>query len=318
MTFLLNEKSVHGQFATASDFHDAVGVVMQMRSKAKLCGHEVRCDESLTHAMVTATESMPQVIQSMSRDRRMAWTQWVSKSGPFWIADREHDEDDWLLMSDESEVTDTSIGEVAFCVGSGIERQLISFSPSDWIRDPLSVMWVKGDETSLAVNIRNHTTLASIESSVASLPAVFDSWRTLEKFSRVSCTHLLLADDAFKSLKPHPYHQGVAERLYGLLSVLNLVSNGFDSDGRRTKECERLFAEHFAGKKAWFTDSSASEKNEFSNELTFPHPTKAGEKVMCTWHGKVKTPQMRIHFSWPITADVKVYVPYVGPKLTVR
>ena len=35
-------------------------------------------------------------------------------------------------------------------------------------------------------------------------------------------------------------------------------------------------------------------------------------------HGKVKTPQIRIHFSWPITASTPLYVVYVGYKITKK
>jgi len=318
VTFLLNEKSVHGQFATVAEFHEAVGVVMQMRDTARAGGHEVRCDRSLTNAQVTANQVMPQVIQSMPRERRLAWTQWVSRSGPFWLDDREHGEQDWLLLADETEVTNTSIGEAAFCVGNGIERQLISFAPSDWTRSPIEVTWVKEFESQQAIAVQNHTSLQSIALSLDAMPAPFDSWQTLEAFARETCPHLLFSDNAFESLKPHPYHQGAAERLQIRLRVLDRVSNGFDSYGKRTPECEHLLAMHFAGTKAWFTDSSAGEKDEFAKQLLFPHPTRTGEKIICTWHGKVKTPQLRIHFSWPIVANSRVYVPYVGPKLTTR
>ena len=191
-------------------------------------------------------------------------------------------------------------------------------APSDWTGDPINVTWMKGDENQYVIPVRNHTTNQSVTSSLEALPAAFDSWQTLEAFARDTCRHLIFSDNAFDSLKAHPYHQGAAERLHIRLRVLDRVSNGFDSEGKRTEECERLLAMHFAGAKAWFTDSSPTEKEEFARQLLFPHPTKSGQKIICTWHGKVKTPQFRIHFSWPIVANSCVYVPYVGPKLTIR
>jgi hypothetical protein len=79
-----------------------------------------------------------------------------------------------------------------------------------------------------------------------------------------------------------------------------------------------LYQEYFTGKKAWFTDSSDSEKNRFKSQLTFKHPDVAGEDLICTWHGKVKSPQIRLHFSWPVSADTPLYVVYVGPKITKK
>lgn len=77
-----------------------------------------------------------------------------------------------------------------------------------------------------------------------------------------------------------------------------------------------MFQLHFTGDKAWFSDSSSTEKSDFRKELTFRHPMNAGEYLFCTWHGKVKTPQLRIHFSWPIRASDPLYVVYIGPKIT--
>ena len=44
-------------------------------------------------------------------------------------------------------------------------------------------------------------------------------------------------------------------------------------------------------------------------------PTKT---LFCPWHGKVQTPQLRVHFSYPIRANEPLYIVYVGPKLTKR
>jgi hypothetical protein len=79
-----------------------------------------------------------------------------------------------------------------------------------------------------------------------------------------------------------------------------------------------LYAAHFVGEKAWLTDSSDAEKRQFRSELTFPNPEKSGQHLFCSWHGKVKTPQLRIHFSWPIAANTPLYIVYVGPKITKR
>ncbi len=43
-----------------------------------------------------------------------------------------------------------------------------------------------------------------------------------------------------------------------------------------------------------------------------------GHQLECFWHGKIKSPQYRIHFSYPIEEDVPLYIAYIGPKLTKR
>lgn len=92
----------------------------------------------------------------------------------------------------------------------------------------------------------------------------------------------------------------------------------FDDRGKRTPEGHTLYQKHFTGDKAWFSDSSDTEKARFKNELIFKHPANPNEVLFCPWHGKVKTPQLRIHFSWPIREDQPLYIVYVGPKITKR
>ena len=100
--------------------------------------------------------------------------------------------------------------------------------------------------------------------------------------------------------------------------MLQEIRNCVDDRGKRTPEAHKLYQKHFAGEKAWFSDSSKSEKDDFEDELTFENPSVGGEFLFCSWHGKVKWPQLRIHFSWPVRAAEPLYVVYVGPKITKR
>jgi hypothetical protein len=87
-----------------------------------------------------------------------------------------------------------------------------------------------------------------------------------------------------------------------------------DAETPRATGCTKIIF----GDNAWFSDSSEAEKNEFEESLTFPHPVEPGQTLFCTWHGKVKTQQIRIHFSWPVRWDTPLYILYVGPKITRR
>lgn len=126
------------------------------------------------------------------------------------------------------------------------------------------------------------------------------------------------ANDAFVPLRGHPFVHGAAERIQILHDTLNRFRGCFDDNGNRTPEGNRIYTDHFTGEKGWFSDSSATEKTEFESELTFAHPSEPGEYLFCSWHGKVKTPQFRIHFSWPVSASTPLYIVYVGPKITKR
>ena len=127
---------------------------------------------------------------------------------------------------------------------------------------------------------------------------------------------------AFEPLQGHPFVPGAAQRIVVLLNVLNRMKQCFDDDGSRTAEGHRLYQDFFTGEPgnggrgAAFTDSSDPEKHDFKNDLTFPSPAHPSETLFCTWHGKVQTPQIRVHFSYPIRKDDPLFVVYVGPKIT--
>jgi hypothetical protein len=102
-----------------------------------------------------------------------------------------------------------------------------------------------------------------------------------------------------------------------IASPLSATRTGRSYLGNRTPVGDDLYALYFAGGKALFSDSSDGEKADFNNELHFPHPDGAGH-LFCTWHGKVKTPPIRIHFTFPILHNTPLYVMYVGPKITKK
>jgi hypothetical protein len=51
--------------------------------------------------------------------------------------------------------------------------------------------------------------------------------------------------------------------------------------------------------------------------MSFVDPENPAKKFFCPWHGKIQTPQFRIHFEWPIPAhQQRLKVLYIGPKIT--
>lgn len=93
---------------------------------------------------------------------------------------------------------------------------------------------------------------------------------------------------------------------------------------RESTKRDEIYRNFFTGKKggggrgALFSDSSDDEKIKFETEMRFKHPAEVNKTLFCPWHGKVQTPPLRIHFSWPVRADDPLYVVYVGPKITKR
>lgn len=291
--------------------------MMEIRSEVQKYGSYLYCHRNLLHARVTAESVMQQIVQRLPNAQRRAFMQWLTQQGPYWEDAQIHTADDWLEVNGEI-VTDTAVGETAVCRLRGLARELVSFAPSDWNFTPVLATWVRGDYASLHITIPNHWEALSIQRSLDAHPDRVDSWANLQMYLMQTCPALTFAIDAFESLEGHPFVPSAADRIRILLWTLNKFKGCFDEQGQRNAEGHRLYSDHFTGDKAWFSDSSDPEKAQFREALTFQHPKNRGENLFCSWHGKVKTPQIRIHFSWPIRSDTPLYVVYVGPKLTKR
>ena len=318
MLLLVNDLSLHGQFTNLDAFGEAIGRVMSIRQMARRNGHELRCHSRMRDAEVTPTLSMPAAISALVEAKRRALMQWLTQQGPFWDDTRQHGPGDYLAYNDDIVVTDTALGEAAYCCLTGTESHVVSVIPSSWKFTPVTVQWSPDSGPPKTVEVRNHWEPGTLEEALQAAPIPMASWQQLESAARSRCPHLTFGSDAFQCLLGHPFVPGAAQALLIRLTTLNRLKDCFDEHGQRTPEGHSLYQDHFTGDKAWFSDSSDAEKRDFETELTFRLPTPEGESLLCGWHGKVKTPQLRIHFSWPISATRPVYVVYVGPKITRR
>lgn len=322
MDFLVNELSLNGQFDNLESFRESLGRIMYIREVARRFGHQLSPHRELINRPVTAEIQIAAAIRTLSVDRRRAVLAWLNQQGPFWDEDRIHGEDDWYEC-DGTIVTDTAIGEAAHCVRIGIERGLVSFAHShDYEHTPIRVDYVaKAGETE-PLSVPNHWQPSVFEAHVSALKPPLASWKQLEAFATARFSRLSFGPDTFAPLQGHPFVPGAAERIAERLEVLHRLKGCFDAAGQRTVEGHRLYQNYFTGKKgqggrgAAFTDSSDSEKRKFQNRLTFRDPTGQTDHLFCPWHGKIQTPQLRIHFTYPIAHDTPLIIVYVGPKLT--
>jgi hypothetical protein len=314
---LANDLSIHGQFQDIASFRIAIERVMAIRQVARRFGRELHCHRRVAHAQVTQTLSMPQAIRSFAIDQQRALMQWLTRQGPFWEDSRTHGPDDYLECNG-SIVTESAVGEAAFCCSHGLDRHLVSLIPSSWQFSPVTVIWIADGDASKTIEVVNHWDPDKVEAVLQAAPPTLTSWDQLSTVAAVRCPNLTFSPDAFAHLLGHPFAGGAAQRIIVLLDTLHRLRGCVNEHGQRTPEGQRLYRDHFTGDKAWFSDSSDTEKREFREKLTFRHPTADGQTLFCTWHGKVKSPQIRIHFTWPVRPDEPLYVVYVGPKTTKR
>ena len=321
LDFLINDLSLHGQFNSTAEFLHSVDVLMEIRKVIRLAGKEFYCHHGLHNAQVTRNTSMPQAITEMPVEKRRAWMQWLTKTGPHWQDDRKHSTDHWLSDDNEPIFTDHSIGEAAFCTLHGKPCSVVSLSPSDWLRSPIHVAWHRNDADTQQVDVPNHWSINTLKPVLDRLPVAFDSWDSLEAHCRRSYENLTFSDVVMQ-LTGYPYVRCVGESINVLLGVLDRLTLGDNGNGNRTREFEILYDTYFTGGDPYFTDESTTNKREFKSQLTFKHHLDDAKAIFCPWHGKVNSPNnfppVRIHFTWPITPNERLYVAYVGRKLTTR
>lgn len=313
----MNDLSLCGQFRDLESFRDSVGLVMAIRQEVQRRGSSLYCHRKLAYAQVTDELAMQQAIQGLPTPQRLALIQWLTSHGPYWEDMRFHRPEDWLEVNGQI-VTDSAVAEAAVCRLRGLLRELVSFAPSTWTVNPVEVTLVHDEAPAERVSVPNHWEISSVKKCLDANPERIISWAALDAQMRRVCTRLTFGGNAFGYLDGHPFAPGAAERIRVLLHTLNEFKGCFDAHGQRTAAGHRLYSEHFTGDKAWFSDSSDAEKAEFEKEMRFPYPEDPTQDLFCTWHGKVKTQQIRIHFSWPIRSDVPLYIMYVGPKITKR
>ena len=321
MELLLNDLSFHGQFQNAAEAGDALGRLMRIREIAKRFGRDLYCYRAMSYAPMTPSHTLPQVISGLERDARSVLMSWITRGGPFWLDERTHTSDDVLVYGDDDIATDSALGEAGYCQHIGVDRRLVSVSPSDWERTPLAVDLFTDNGDRHPIRVPNYWSEAAVEADLLAAPLPLRSWNDLAGLflgPTSRCPHVTFSADAFTPLDGHPFVPGAAERIVVLLDTLEALRRCGGDDGGWTTEGHRLLAEHFSGAKGWFTRSSSTEENDFRTELTFPDPAKPGESLFCSWHGKVKIGQIRIHLSDPTPPPTPLRVVYVGPKLTKR
>lgn len=315
MEVFFNECSLHGQFQNISDFDSALDVLMCMRRTVNKYNRELYCHRNCSESAVTNKLSLQQAVQRIDRSKARALMGWFSQAGPFWEDERRHSRDEYFESRGDV-VTDTAIGECAFLEFTNRKAQLVSIAPSEW-QDPLiNVDWHKDDGVVQLGKLLNHCSTSTLDAQLKLATPPPESWRQLEQECRVRFVNISFSDDAFHSLHGRPFVSVAANSMLDLLDILSRFKAEHQPGIGRTQKGNELYQEFFTGDGAWFSDSTDREKRDFKNEMTFSHPSMVGETIFAPFHGKIQTPQMRIHFSWPVTADTTLYVLFVGDKIT--
>lgn len=315
MELLFNELSIHGQFSDIATFDAALDNLMRLRQIAKKYDRELRCHRNCQSAVVINQTPLNKAIQQLDRSKKSAVMGWLGRTGPYWEDERQHSDDEYLECQNEV-VTNTAIGECAFLQFSNKQAQIVSMANSNWSNSPLNVTWHIDNAEIKSVNITNHISEITLEAQLQLAIPPLQSWEQLAKICATRFENLHFSEETFKPLRGRPFVAAAAKNFIDLLDVLSRFKACHQVGKGRTQTGNELYQDYFTGQSAWFTDSSDSEKADFKKEMAFPHPEAPGQVLFAPFHGKVKTPQMRVHFTWPINAEEKLYILYVGEKIT--
>lgn len=258
----------------------------------------------------------------VGESQRRSIMSWLTRNGPFWDDFRQHGPDDWLECRNEGEfngeiVTETAVGEAAYRKLHGTASGLIGATPSNWEFSPVAVAWMfgKAEQEARTAKIENWLNEGDLSVKLQALAPPIRSWNRLREAALHRFGRLRFSIDSFEPLTGVPFAMSSADRILVLLDILDRLAQAFDSSGKRTAEGHRIHRDYFQGDTALFSDSSSSEKNKFRNEMTFSHPENPANELFCTWHGKERRSNLRMHYWWSGVASDPVYVVYIGPKI---
>ena len=318
MNLYLNDLSLTGQFVDARSFREALEPLLRLRHRDSVLKDSLYCSRTLCTRQVTKIHNLQQAV--MKTPDRLFISQvlgWFAKSGPFWENKRQPNEDDYFEY-ENCDVTDQGLGEAARDIIAEIAASAFSFRGSliECEKTPLLVRQGLVEDPISTIKIDNHW---RIEQLLEALQAAktYKSWQDVFCEINLRFDGLVFPNNVIEPLLSMPFSKQVTKRIFELLHVLNELVSENNSTAERSDSGKELWNNHFVGKKAWFTDESSTNKSKFKQEMTFRDPEDSGKKIFCPWHGKIKTPQIRIHFQWPPPkGQNRIKVVYIGPKIT--
>ena len=318
MDLYINDLSLNGQFADSQAFRAELEPLLRMRHRDPILRDSLYCSRTLYSRKVTKINNLQQAVFE-TKDRLFIGQvlNWFDKSGPFWEEQRIPNKDDYFEYK-TCDVTDQGLGEAARSIIAGIMAKVFSFRGNsiEFEQTPLLVRQGLPEAPIATINIDNCWTIKQLI-GVLRTAKIYNSWQDVHCEINLRFSGLFFSDKVIDPLLSTPFSKQVTKRIFELLNVLNCLVTESDENGGLSASGKELLNDRFVGKKAWFTDESPTKKIKFRQELTFSDPEDTKKKLFGTWHGKIKTPQIRIHFEWPRPkGQNNIKVVYIGPKIT--
>ena len=317
MEWILNNLSLEKKFCTVNDFLGCMESFLKCKFSNALLNSSTLCPRDIRSMEVVENISFADAVMLFApKDLKSQILSWVDKNGPFWPDDREINEDDYFQYN-EIDVTDMGLGECARRVI--VEKSVCSFSlGNSFNTTPLSVCHGLAEEPLGFYDIDNIWLLDELIKSADSTLPPPNCWKTALEHLKQKNSSLVFSESLYEQISELPYSSTVLDRALELCRVLGDYLKSRGENGEMTADTQEIIQCHFHGDKAWFSDETDADINKFKQELTFLD-TRDGTKKVYSFHGKIKTPQVRMYFEWPISPeqnDIKIL--YFGPKITKK
>jgi len=317
MRIFVNELSMSNQFNDSTDFINHLIFLMKLRKENENFGDRFICPRGMSEKIVCNGRTLRQtVLDYNNRDLKNKVLDWLDKAGPF----LEYDDEDYgkILCELNGElIEDCIIENVASKIYRKEEAKTYSFDKSNpsFSYTPFIVHYTDNtsSDTLHIDNIWTEQQITTIANAWVRRPG---SWHELIVYLNGTFGSLTFHNEIITCLSRHPFSVVISDRIIVLMKILNDYVESHDENKKRTDLTNEIIRDFFSGEKAPFTDESATNINDFKKEMTFNINNK---DELCSWHGKVKHQEFRIHFQYPFSSKMeKLVVAYIGPKITKK
>lgn len=319
MRLFLNELSVEKSELSISDIAEAVSDFLSERAKNCDVYRSVYISKYFSNKNVDV-KSFTEAVQCLGRDKRILFYEWMQR-GPF-MEGVDSPLEDNLFYYGEFDVTELGLGFAGRQNKCGLRAG--TFSPfshtnSEFCIPNIQVLQGFIEEPIEYFDIENVFELDDLRKFFELKIETIERWDDLEEYSKKNFENLLFEKSCFSPAQQTPFSNNLRDRVIEILSILNSMMEEMQHDGSLSVDGLKLKQKYFVGGNALFSDESDNNKVKFRRDMTFDDPEILGKKIICFWHGKIQTPQFRVHFLWPVEKPFETMkIVYIGPKISKK
>jgi predicted HTH domain antitoxin len=205
-------------------------------------------------------------------------------------------------------IPNTGLAECAYQAYMNEAISTYSLSASRFLKHILIVSIKQNNVSFGDISIENYFSLSDFNQKLQSLRGPMKSWDDFFDFAESRYKWVECTNEAKMSLKRQEFEQLLVEKIISRTDALEQMAEA---------QSEEIFLElenkYCHGDRAWFTDESDTRKRDLENRLTF---TLNGVQTLCSYHGKISYRTFRIHFAPRPKRGAKIYIAYIGRKIT--